>query len=299
MKFRAHETFFIRRGWLRKGIKNILRNPYVFVSKDVNPMDTLGIGANMVKALRYWLQAVGLSEEPSKGKRAQTLTRFGEIINNYDPYMEEIGTLWLLHYKLATNEELATSWYFFFNEFRLNEFSRDDFFVHLNNSLRIKGESVAARSIDDDFNCIISTYISRAMLSPSKFNPEENIDSPLGELGLLDIVNKKERIYKKCSPGKDLLHPLLLLAVILDQANGEKSIRISSIQNDPKNAGKVFNLDIVLLINLLYKLDLLGFLKVVRTAGLDVVELHTDLDFYSCIEEYYCRIDKVQGYHYV
>ena len=299
MKFRAHETFFIRRGWLRKGIKNILRNPYVFVSKDVNPMDTLGIGANMVKALRYWLQAVGLSEEPSKGKRAQTLTRFGEIINNYDPYMEEIGTLWLLHYKLATNEELATSWYFFFNEFRLNEFSRDDFFVHLNNSLRIKGESVAARSIDDDFNCIISTYISRAMLSPSKFNPEENIDSPLGELGLLDIVNKKERIYKKCSPGKDLPHPLLLLAVILDQANGEKSIRISSIQNDPKNAGKVFNLDIVLLINLLYKLDLLGFLKVVRTAGLDVVELHTDLDFYSCIEEYYCRIDKVQGYHYV
>ena len=68
MKFRAHDTFFIRKGWLSKGMKYVQSKPDVFIAKDENPMDVLGIGANMVKALRYWLQAVGLTTEPNKGK---------------------------------------------------------------------------------------------------------------------------------------------------------------------------------------------------------------------------------------
>ena len=55
MKFRAHDTFAIRKGWLNKGLRNIEKAPDVFISKDNNPMDVLGIGANMVKSLRYWL----------------------------------------------------------------------------------------------------------------------------------------------------------------------------------------------------------------------------------------------------
>ena len=77
MKFRAHDTFYIRKGWLSKGMKYVIANKDVFVSKTENPMDVLGLGANMVKALRYWLQAVGLTEEPKKGKRSQQLTALG------------------------------------------------------------------------------------------------------------------------------------------------------------------------------------------------------------------------------
>ena len=62
MKFRAHDTFFIRKGWLSKGMKYVNAKEDIFIAKDENPMDVLGIGANMVKALRYWLQAVGLTE---------------------------------------------------------------------------------------------------------------------------------------------------------------------------------------------------------------------------------------------
>ena len=56
MKFRAHDTFFIRKGWLSKGMKYVHIKPDIFVDKTENPMDVLGIGSNMVKALRYWLQ---------------------------------------------------------------------------------------------------------------------------------------------------------------------------------------------------------------------------------------------------
>ncbi|MDR1069265.1 MAG: DUF4007 family protein [Gracilibacteraceae bacterium] len=293
VKYRAHDTFFIRKGWLSKGVKNIIVDPAVFVSRDANPMDTLGMGANMVKALRYWLLAVGLTEEYKglNNRNEQKLTLLGEMVHENDPYMEELGTLWLLHYRLAANKEDATAWYFFFNEFRSLEFTRDDFIIQTENYLRELDETVAERSIEDDYNCVINTYIPRIKLNPKKFDPEDNIDCPLGELGLIDIVNKKAKVYKKSSPKKDTLHPLILLAVILDQANGAREVRISEIQTNARNVGKVFNLDVIALTALLYKLEILGFIKVVRTAGLDVIKIETDLDFYGSVREYYRAIN--------
>ena len=88
MKFRAHDTFFIRKGWLSKGMRCVAKKPNVFIDRDENPMDVLGIGANMVKALRYWLQVVGLTEEPRKGKRTQSFTTLGELIYKNDTYIE-------------------------------------------------------------------------------------------------------------------------------------------------------------------------------------------------------------------
>ena len=78
MKFRAHDTFFIRKGWLSKGMERVVAKDDLFVDKNENPMDVLGIGSNMVKALRYWLQAVGLTKEATKGKRVQNLTPLGQ-----------------------------------------------------------------------------------------------------------------------------------------------------------------------------------------------------------------------------
>jgi len=293
MKFRAHDSFFIRKGWLSKGLKNVIADPTVFVRKDINPMDTLGIGANMVKAMRYWLQAVGLTEEPQSGKRRQTVTELGKVIWDNDKYMEEMGTLWLLHYYLAKNRSEATAWYYFFNSFKPTEFTREDFLIHMKKHLLENDKDVAESSIEGDYNCILGTYLPRIKANPNKVNPEENIDCPLSELGLIDIVDRKKRLYKKSQPKKDTLPELILLAVILDQAKGEQSVRISSIQNDECNAGKVFNLDVIILTNLLYKLELMQdkYIKVNRTAGLDVIDIRTDMTFLDCVREYYRQIN--------
>ena len=287
MRFRAHDTFFVRKGWLNKGIKNVQRDPAVFMGTNGNPMDILGIGANMVKSLRYWLQAVGLTQEPNTGRRTQTLTPLGEIIAENDFYIEELGTLWLLHYKLATNQADATAWYYFFNEFQLNEFTREDFIAQLSHYIYLNGEEIAEKSLKDDYNCIINTYVPRIKSNPKKVHPESNIDCPFGELGLIDIANKKARTYKKLNPKMNTIHPLILLAVLIDQAHGQNEIRISAIQNDPGNAGRVFNLDIITITALLHKIELLGYIKVERTAGLDVVKIWTELDFLGCAREYY------------
>jgi len=292
MKFRAHDTFFIRKGWLNKGLRNVNADAGVFMGSKGNPMDVLGIGANMVKALRYWLQAVRLTSEPASGRKEQTFTEFGNVVFDNDPYIEEMGTLWLLHYQLASNKDEATAWYYFFNEFKASEFTKDDFVKQLSNYVRINGEEVSERSLEDDYNCIINTYVSRMKSNPEKVQPESNIDCPFGELGLIDIANKKEKLYRKATPKKDLIHPLVVLAVILDQANGKEEIKISSIQNDPCNVGKIFNLDIITLTALLYKIELMGYIKVIRTAGLDVIRITKDTSFIECIKDYYEAINK-------
>ena len=295
MRFRAHETFFIRKGWLSKGIKNVVADPAVFMGNSGNPMDVLGIGSNMVKSLRYWLQTVGLTAEPAYGKKEQSLTAFGELVKQYDPYIEELGTLWLLHYHLAKNLNDATSWYFFFNEFKLMEFDKDDFVRQLSAFLRMQNEEVSERSLEDDYNCIINTYLSRMKSNPEKVQPESNIDCPLGELGLIDISNKKNKIYRKVSPKKETIHPLVVFAVIIDQACGAKEIKISSLQNDKLNIGKIFNLDIISLTSILYELELLGLIKVVRTAGLDIIKINGDFSFISSVEEYYKMLNSRNG----
>lgn len=292
MKFRGHETFFIRKGWLYKGMSNVVREPGVFQGAAGNPMDVLGIGANMVKALRYWLIATKLTCEPRTGKKNQALTDLGLVVYENDPYMEEIGSIWLVHYMLANNEEDATAWYIFFNEFNKTEFTVDDFHSSVVKYIRMKGDAniPSDRAIEDDFSCIVNTYVSRSKLNPSKVQPESNIDCPLGELGLIDVVNKRDGIYKKSSPKADMIPGLILLAAIIDKADN-KQIRISSLQNDKGCIGKIFNLDSITLINSLYKLETFGYISVIRTAGLDVIDIKTDMTFIECIQAYYDELN--------
>ncbi len=294
MKFRGHETFFIRKGWLYKGMSNVVKEPGVFQGAAGNPMDVLGIGANMVKALRYWLTTTRLTSEPKSGKKGQTLTELGRIIFENDAYMEEIGSIWLVHYMLAMNSDEATSWYIFFNEFNKGEFTVEDFHSAVVKYVRMQDDAAipSDRAIEDDFTCIMNTYVPRTKLNPAKVHPESNIDCPLGELGLVDVINKKEGIYKKSVPKLDMIPQMVLLSAIINSANGEKEIRISSLQNDKCQIGRIFNLDSITLINSLYRLESTGLIKVIRTAGLDIIRVETDMSFLECVEAYYDELNQ-------
>ena len=272
MKLRGHETFFIRKGWLSKGLKHIVESPDVFVSKVNNPMDELGIGANMVKSLRYWMQATGLAVEPKSGVRRQRLTSLGRIINEHDRYIEEMGTLLMIHYKLACNYEMATAWYFLFQEFKMKEFTREDFVRALDNYIvmEFSGVSHAERSMQDDFNCIINTYVSRFKLNPGKISPENNIDCPLGELGLIDIANKETKLYRKQVVSTKLFNEWIILAIIFEQCqtyfaeNKDKmEIDLDQLLHGKNSIGKVFNMDTLTLLEILRLAELKGLLKIV------------------------------------
>ena len=268
MKFRAHDTFFIRKGWLSKGMKYVHNRADVFVSRDENPTDVLGIGTNMVKALRYWLQAVGVTQEPATGRRVQTFTELGNQIYEHDRYIEELGTLHLLHYKLASNKEDATAWYFFFNEFKMTEFTREDF--------------VSA----------LQSYVPRYKSTPGRISPENNIDCPLGELGFIDILSKEKRTYKKSIPAAKSFSPWIILAVIVDQVAGRAEIALNELLTAPCNIGRIFNMDAITMLDVLHRAEKTGEIKIIRTAGLDIVRLNNQRTFQECVEMYYASIEE-------
>lgn len=291
MKIRAHETFSIRKGWIHKGVKNIALYPRLFTDKNVNPCDILGIGTNMVKSLRYWMTAVGIMEEVSEGnQKVQRLTRLGEIIDNFDKYYEEDGTNWLLHYMLAKNEELATAWYWFFNIFKINSFDKQLFVRELSEFLHTEYDyDGSEKMLGDEFDCLVKTYCSKGKDS----SPEDLNECPLTDLHLVEMSDNK--FYKKCTPDKDAIHPLIILAVISEQAQiAEKTeVLITDLLNKECNIGKIFNLDRATCFFYLEQLQKNGYLDIVRTAGLDVIQLKRQYDFFDVVESYYRAINGV------
>lgn len=297
MKFRGHETFFIRKGWLSKGMKYVKQNGEVFVSKEEKPMDVLGIGSNMVKSLRYWLQVAGITQEKKSGKRVQTFTPLGDLIFKYDRYIEEQGTLALLQYYLANSKEDATSWYYFFNVFNMQEFAKEDFINGIKKWLTMQDDSVnvAERSLQDDFNCIINTYLPRYKSGNKYISPENNIACPLGELGLVDYVSREKKIYRKNIVTAEQIPPRIAWAMILSKYPNQSEIRLESMQNDAGSIGRLFNLDVITLLKVLRNIENMGVLKIVRTAGLDVVKVLKKETALENIEAYYKEIWEEQG----
>ena len=176
-----------------------------------------------------------MTEEPTTGRRVQRFTPLGRSVFENDRYIEEIGTLYLLQYRIACNLSNATAFYFFFNEFNMSEFSRDDFVAALQNYVKMTDstEEIAIRSLNDDFTCIINTYVPRFKTNPNRINPESNIDCPFGELGLIDILSKEKKTYRKSIPMASAINPWIALAVIVEQAKGAQEISLNELLTAP------------------------------------------------------------------
>lgn len=274
MRFKAHQSFFIRKGWLSKGLKAVEQDPAIFMpAKSKKAMDELGIGSNQVVALRYWLETTGLVR---KGSKEHTLTELGTCVLDNDPYIEEMGTLWALHCNIATNDEDATSWYYLFNEYGGSTFDKESFvkgvssFVKANND----GKEIATTSLEADFSCIVNTYIAHEMLTGKTVSPESVIDCPLGELRIIRVDGTgRGRTFRKMPANPSMLPNELLMYVMcsMDETGGE--IKIDRLLNDSCSPGRLFNLDSIALLSKLYELQDSSHIHLTRTAGLDVVRI--------------------------
>lgn len=284
MPYGKHESFHIREGWLTKGIEAIREEPRALRLDDA-PVQ-LGLGRNMVRALRFWLVATGLSEKTRSG---QNLTPFGKLVWQHDRYLEDEGTLWLIHYHLACSHKVATTWYWFFNHFAYSVFDQDMFVEELGRWAisHGTGKPVARRTLVRDFQVLIRTYL------PSRHArlPEDLMESPLTELGLLGTIERGR--YRRLPVAPDRVHPLILLFVLLQRRPGElwpeRQVGLVQVLREPMNVGRVFHLGTA---GLLAVLDRLAMryprlaVRLTRTAGLDQLTL-PDVQPLQVLERYY------------
>ena len=102
----GHETFPCRYAWLPKVVRGLRENPKLF-SDEADAMVTLGVGKNMVRSIRFWSQATGMATVLPKGA-GHANTKAGGLLlgeRGLDPFLEDIRTLWLIHWNLSTNIE--------------------------------------------------------------------------------------------------------------------------------------------------------------------------------------------------
>lgn len=97
--FSGHESFPCKSLWLKKGYDFVKRE------RNFNAPDTvidLGVGKNMVSSIRFWLKSFGLYDGKDLSELADYL--FDEVAGR-DKYMEDLATLWLLHFMIVTSDE--------------------------------------------------------------------------------------------------------------------------------------------------------------------------------------------------
>ena len=186
--FGRHETFALRYSWLSKGYHEFIRNPNVFNDEDATVI--LGVGKNMVSSIKSWLSACQLITTSSNGKEVKS-TNIGQLIfdkDGYDPYLEDEGTIWLIHWLIASNSHYATAFFWFFNNFHKQEFTQNEALLGLVDfvSQDIQRE-ISKNTLKQDINVLLRMY--GRSTSNNKGVVEEALDSPLVLLQLISSIS--------------------------------------------------------------------------------------------------------------
>lgn len=185
----------------------------------------LGVGDNKAEAMITWLGKLQLRDNTSR-----RITDIGSILGTHDPYFEEDTTLWLLHYKLATNEE-AEVWYWLTNRFLPNRSKFGfgdavDFLVSLGIG---KGDEQHLRS---DVSIFFRSFVSETGLAKTK---------------LIKVEGKANRniarnIFYRNPPSG--LSPYLVAYAIFDQrvrkSPNVATVTIDELLTQDGSVGKVF-----------------------------------------------------------
>lgn len=179
MKFGGHETFPLRDNWLFKGMQLLKTHGDIFANHR-QAVALLGVGKNMVKAIRHWLLA---TEFALLTDNKLTPTVIGQLIAKYDPYCDRLGSVWIIHYFLVCNKEYATTWYWFFNKFAVNEFTDESALQHLQIFCQTFDKKVNLTTLTKDLRVLLRMYTECDF---HKNKTPEDIDiCPLTRISLL------------------------------------------------------------------------------------------------------------------
>ena len=187
--FGRHESFPLRFGWITKGLKALEDDPKIFTRDDATVI--LGVGKNMVGSIRYWLQATRIAHRDPKTNTLRP-TPLAEIVfsDHGDPYLEDEGTIWLLHWLLGTNPRDATAIYWFFNHFHKPAFNTAEVATALTDfAKRELSLRTSATTLKGDAQLVLRMY-SRTTAN-ARLTLEDALDSPLAMLDLQERVDTR------------------------------------------------------------------------------------------------------------
>lgn len=274
--FSGHESFPCRALWLKKGYDFSARN------NDWSKPDSvieLGVGKNMVSSIRYWMKAFGMLNNDGLTDIAHFIFDSNDGI---DPFIEDLGTLWLLHYTLVNTGE-ATLYKLFFTKFQRERlhFDREHLlafvkrFMAENSQLKIFNEN----TVKKDIGVLLQNYTFSHRTSSM-----EGYSILMTVLDLIHLSDDETQ-YSFNIDGKQQLPIEILLYAIVKEKGDNNNVDYDTLQA----IGNVFCLSNMELINMLMEIQEC-FPKTFRysdTAGLRQVQFLSNVKPNDVLKHYY------------
>ena len=277
--FSGHESFPCKSLWLKKGYD------FVVAGNDFNSPESvigLGVGKNMVASIRFWLRAFGVTENDGMSWLGDYL--FDED-KGKDKYLEDIASLWLLHFNLVFLEE-ATLYKMFFcgMQRERTHFEREQVLTYVKLRMVEAGKMTLfnANTIKKDIGVLLQNYTL-----PRKPQSNEDFSSLLIDLDLIRQSSEGKGYYFNVDGKRKVTKEIFLYGLLnLKKQEGDNTIAFDTIQ---EKVGLVFCMQDYETIEMLKQLaiEYSQYFTYSDVAGIKQVQFMKDLDVKQVLDNYY------------
>ncbi|MDG1056862.1 MAG: DUF4007 family protein [Flavobacteriaceae bacterium] len=292
-KFSGHETFQCRHFWLKKGY-DFVQNDGVFKSNEA--LIDLGVGKNMITSISHWLKAFKVTDNDSG-----EILEFGEYIfgeEGKDPYLEDIGTQYLLHYNIVSNFNQASIYRLTFEDFRktriASEFTSEQLFDFISKKLKIEGVAFSEKSLRNDVKVFLRMYQTSTKRGSKSI--EDDFSSALIGLDMIDplqdVYIEGEQVYRINYSDQKELDDFIFLYAILDQIeqNETWSFESLSFEDVQKYVSEKLQCNQEGTENKLTALAESGVIVYKQDAGRKEVQFKKKMNKWKILDKYYGRV---------
>lgn len=261
-----HLNFALKRSVLSKALHAHIMNPRI--SRD-EQMSVIGVGYKAVAGYVGWLHHLGL-----RASKERAATNLGKLIHEYDPYLTDEGTLWILHYQLCqpTEGQSTLLWQYLINDWLSDHatFSRSQFQQGASEIL----PRISAKKLRECANITLRCYVE---------------EEAFGSLAILHLNGK---LYQRGTP-RGTIPPALILYVMVDQRKqhypDSTTVAIDELLTASGNVGRVFRVNRAELDRHLRSLRASGYISLMQFADHDHVQFSSDGSPLEVLKRYYAN----------
>lgn len=247
--FAGHQTFHPRFGWIKKGFDATARNPEAFSEPDA-PVK-LGVGKNMVEAIRFWAVATRVimrlphPDRPRQSVHVPTALGASLLGDDYglDPFLEDPTTLWMLHWHAVSAPSLLPVWRSTFNDFTPTEFAEQTLFEFCVDEVSATTwKQPKPSTLNKDVDCLLRMYTRRE--ARARQTLDDLLDSPFRELGLVLPAPGGRNSYRFIRGPKPGLTDTAIIYACLDFMTRDRQLSstVTRLAVDPGSPGRIFKL---------------------------------------------------------
>ena len=278
--FSGHESFHCKSLWLKKGY-DFLAEGYAFNSPDA--VVRLGVGKNMVSAIRFWMKAFGLTINDTPTELARYIFAHDDGV---DSFLEDINTLWLLHYSLVKSN-VASLYNLLFLEFQREkkEFDKSSLqsFIKRKCSVPEQKNVYNENTVKKDINVLLQNYIM-----PTSLKSIEDFSALMIGLNLIlqfpaSNIEKSDSYYFN-ETKVSAISPSVILYALIDIKGDDNTVSFDKL----KDLSLIFCLSVTGLIEIIKSLES-SFPKLHYTdnSGIKNVQFTGTIDKFEVLDDYY------------